>query len=152
MSKSKVAAAGALAVSLLIGLEGYPGKPYFDSAGILTDCYGNTHNVRLGVVRSTAECQALLHSEVGRILTKVARNDVKGEMTVGMLAAVASWMYNVGDGAYATSTLRKRQREGRYIEMCQEMRRWNKITVAGVKVRLPGLDNRREKEVAVCLS
>jgi len=151
MQAAKTKAAAALAASLLVGLEGYGAKPYYDSAGVLTDCFGNTHNVALGKVRTRAECERLLHSEAGRIAVKIAK-DAPDAMTMNALAALVSWAYNVGDGAYMESTLRRRMMAGNFVQMCEEMRRWNKITVKGKKVVLPGLNNRREKEVRLCLT
>lgn len=149
----KITGAAAIAAGLLVGLEGYEAKPYLDSAGVLTDCYGNTKNVSRQIIRTKAECQELLQGEAGRIATFIARDDQAHSQRISMnaLAAMISWTYNVGDGAYRQSTARKYMLAGNYEAMCREMYRWNKITVAGVKITLPGLNNRRAVEVALCL-
>lgn len=144
-----LAAAVAAAVPLLVTLEGYPGGVYVDVAGILTDCYGNTHNVTRGHTRTQAECEAMLGTEVGRI-GRMLLQDVPGH-NVYTLASGISFVYNIGDGAYRGSTYRKRLKAGKYEEACHQMHRWKYITQRGKKVESKGLVNRRNEEVALCL-
>ncbi|WP_167670803.1 lysozyme [Allopusillimonas ginsengisoli] len=144
-------AAAAIAISLLAGLEGYTGGPYLDSAGILTDCFGNTKNVRRDHIRSLDECKALLNGEALRIGDKVLTLTEK-PVSTPTLASYISFTYNVGDAAFRGSTLLKLHNQGRYREACEQMRRWVYVTVAGRKVKLRGLENRREAEVKLCLS
>lgn len=145
------AAGAALAAGTLVALEGYTGGAYLDSAGVLTDCYGNTKNVRRDQVRSPAECQALLNGEALRIGSYVLALTT-APVSTQTLASYISFAYNVGDGAFRGSTLLRLHNQGRYREACEQMRRWVYVTVAGVKVKLQGLANRRDKEVALCLS
>lgn len=152
MNNKALAAAGAgLAASLLIGLEGYTGGPYFDSANVLTDCFGNTKNVRRDLVRSRAQCEALLNGEALRIGDKILTLTTK-PVSAPTLASYISFAYNVGDTAFRNSTLLKLHNQGRYREACEQMRRWVYITIMGAKLKLQGLVNRRDKEVALCLS
>ena len=144
-------AAAALAASTLVGLEGYTGGPYLDSAGVLTDCYGNTKNVRRDLVRTQAQCQALLDGEALRIGNHILTLTTK-PISTNTLASYISFTYNVGDTAFKTSTLLKLHNQGRYREACEQMYRWVYVTVLGVKIKLPGLVNRRDKEVSLCLS
>lgn len=149
-----LAAAVAASVALLVGLEGYPGKPYYDVAGILTDCYGNTKNVSPNRIRSDLECRELLEGEALRI-GEFVYADVPAEHRIpkNTLAAVISWTYNVGDGAYRGSTLRQYLRRGDWAAACHQMSRWVYITEprSGAKVVSKGLQNRRAHEVQVCL-
>lgn len=142
----------ALAVPLLAQLEGYSPKPYYDVANVLTDCYGNTKQVRTDHIRSKAECQALLSSEAGRV-GMMLLNDPGINWDVPLLASGISFVYNVGDGAYRGSTYRQRLKQGRYYEACTvEMPKWKYITKRGRKVVSNGLVNRRAKETSVCLA
>lgn len=151
-----LAAAAALAGGTLIALEGLPlddkgyAAPYLDVAGVLTDCYGNTKNVRLGHRRTIAECEVLLQDEtyrIGRFIIKDNHN-----VSPATLAAIISWTYNVGDGAYRSSTLRKKFISGDLVGACNEMNRWVYITdpKTKLKVKSKGLENRRKQEVALC--
>lgn len=148
---TKAGAAAALAVSMLMGLEGYTGGPYLDSAGVLTDCYGNTKDVRRDHIRSQGECKALLNGEAVRIGDKILTLTTK-PVSTPTLASYISFAYNVGDSAFRGSTLLKLHNQGRYREACEQMRRWIYITILGVKIALPGLVNRRDAEAKLCLS
>lgn len=149
--KAGAGAAAALAASLLVGLEGYTGGPYLDSANVLTDCYGNTKDVRRDFVRSQAQCQALLNGEALRIGNYILSLTNK-PVSTNTLASYISFTYNVGDTAFRNSTLLRLHNQGRYREACEQMRRWVYVTVMGAKLRLQGLINRRDKEVKLCLS
>jgi lysozyme len=59
--------------------------------------------------------------------------------------ALCSFIFNVGRGAFAASTLRKRLLAGHFDAVPRELRRWTK---AGGKT-VPGLVNRREAEIRV---
>ncbi len=60
--------------------------------------------------------------------------------------SLVSFTYNLGSGSLSSSTLRKVLNEGKYNEVPAQIRRWNKGTVNGEKVVLPGLERRREAE------
>lgn len=139
-----------VATSTLVALEGYSDKPYLDSAGILTECYGNTHGVRRDVVKSQEECTAILETEVGRIGLMLIKD--QPNHSVNTLASGISFVYNIGDGAYRSSTYRKKLLQEDYYGACMEMNKWVYITKNGKKVKLQGLVNRRNKEVELCLS
>ncbi len=66
----------------------------------------------------------------------------------GVRVALASFVYNVGPGAYGGSTLLRKLRAGDLIGACNQLSRW---VYAGGK-RLRGLERRREAERKICLS
>lgn len=150
--KATAVLVGSLGIStgLLVSLEGYSPKPYVDVAGILTDCYGNTHNVSRQYIRTKEECNQLLHNEASRIgqmlLKDQPNHDIKS------LASGISFVYNIGDGAYRSSTYRKKLLVEDWVGACNEMYRWVYITKGGKKVKSKGLENRRKKEVELCLT
>lgn len=146
---SKVGVAALAAATLLVVLEGYVGKPYKDVADVITDCFGNTKQVSMGKIRTLEECKALLNDESYRIAEFIDKD--LPDITPNQLAAITSFTYNVGDGAYRGSTLRKKFKAGEYTQGCYEMQKWVYITKAGEKVLSPGLKKRRDKEVALCL-
>lgn len=61
---------------------------------------------------------------------------------VNRIAAVLSWIYNLGEGNYSKSTFRKRIDSKDWLKAAQECKRWNK---AGGVV-LNGLTTRRKFE------
>lgn len=150
IKKGLLTASLAVAVPLLATLEGYSPKPYYDIAGVLTDCYGNTKQVSHSNVRTVAQCEALLHTESGRIGKRLL-DDKDIPWDVPLLASGISFVYNIGDGAYLSSTYRKYLKAGKFYDACHQMYRWVYVTQGGRKVKSRGLHNRRDKEVSVCL-
>ena len=63
--------------------------------------------------------------------------------------ALVSFTYNVGIGAFQSSTLRKKLNSRKFDEAAQEFGKWVKGTVNGVKITLEGLVNRRRDERAL---
>lgn len=150
VKKTLLTSAVLLSVGLLVDLEGYESKPYYDVAGILTECYGNTKGVNINKPKTLEQCTILLNEESSRIGLMLL-NDVPYH-NVGTLASGISFVYNIGDGAYRSSTYRKKLKEGKLVEACNEMYKWVYVTQSGKKVKSKGLQNRRAKEVEVCLS
>lgn len=70
------------------------------------------------------------------------------EPNVNQLAAMASFAYNVGIGAFKKSTLLKKHNAGDFVGAANEFKRWSK---AGGEVRA-GLTRRRAAEAALYLT
>lgn len=149
VKKTLLTSAVALSVGVLVEFEGYVPKPYYDVAGILTECYGNTHGVDKNKPKTLEQCKALLDKEALRIGTMLI-NDTDVH-TASSLASGISFVYNVGDGAYRGSTYRKKLKQNDLVGACNEMQKWVYVTKNGQKVKVQGLVNRREKEVKLCL-
>ena len=62
------------------------------------------------------------------------------------LVALASWTFNLGEGNLSSSTMLKRIRVLDWDAAANEMLRWDKATVGGRTVALPGLTKRRKTE------
>ena len=61
-------------------------------------------------------------------------------------AAIYSFVYNVGPGAFSRSSMLRKLNSGDIAGACEEMKRW---TFAGGR-QWQGLINRREAESEVC--
>ncbi len=75
-------------------------------------------------------------------------NLVKVELKQCQFDALVSFSFNVGIGAFSTSTLLKKLNQKAYGEAANQFLRWNK---AGGKI-LAGLTRRREAEKSLFLS
>lgn len=146
-------AAVAVAAPMGAWFEGVLPVGYADPVGIPTDCIGETVGARIGVQRFTFdEC-------VQRYSVRLARNWDNGlsrcihrDVSVPQGAALVSWADNVGIGAACSSTLVRLLNAGASpAQWCEQLLRWNKATLAGVRIVLPGLDKRRQAERAMCL-
>jgi GH24 family phage-related lysozyme (muramidase) len=72
-----------------------------------------------------------------------------------VLAAFSDAVFNMGSKIACdrkNSTAARLLAQGRIPEACEQLPRWNKASVAGVMVELPGLTNRRLKERELCLA
>lgn len=137
----------AAAIGLVAAWEGRSLVAYVDPVGIPTICDGYTHGVKLGDVVTPDKCDALTEQEVRKALAVVDRS-VPQPLPDGARVALASFVYNVGPGAYGSSTLLRKLRAGDLTGACNQLLRW---VYAGDK-KLRGLELRREAERKICLS
>lgn len=143
--KSLLAGSMAMAVSVVGYFEGRQLVGYVDPVGIPTVCYGHTATAVVGQARSAAECEALLQQDLGIALVAVDRH--LPDLPPATRAALGSFVYNVGAGAFQSSTLLRKAKAGDLVGACNELSRW---VYAGGRV-LPGLVRRREAERELCL-
>ena len=135
------------AVELVKGFEGFSGKAYICPAGVPTIGYGHTGNVHPNDTITQTEATALLERDLQRFQDGV-KKAVKVPLNDNQLAALTSFAYNVGLGAFGTSTLLKQLNEGHYDLAADQFLRWTK----GGGKELPGLVTRRAAERAVFLT
>lgn len=148
MDKGKIAAGVvSAAIALVAAWEGRSLMAYADPVGIPTICEGYTHGVKLGDVATPARCDELTRQEVVKALS-VVEGSTPQALPDGVRVALASFVYNVGPGAYAGSTLVKKLRAGDLAGACRELPRW--VYAGGTKLR--GLERRRAAEMQICLS
>lgn len=146
------AAALALTPKLLGDVEGTVYTPYIDIAGIPTVCEGITgSDVVLGKKYTRQECDALLYNHIA-----VAKSAVDGAVKVKipdtMRASLYSFTYNVGGGAFRSSTMLKLINQGKLKQACDQLFVWEKFTDPKTKkkVHSKGLHNRRLVEYGYC--
>jgi len=141
------ASALSLATAVVSHYEGYRSTAYRDPVGIPTICYGHTGSVEMGQTLSQAQCRALLAGDLGDAFDTVDQR-VTVDLPPRRRAALASFVYNVGDGAFARSTLLRRLNAGDVRGACHELSRW--VYANGRK--LAGLVKRRATELKLCLA
>ncbi len=150
----RTAAAAAIAIAIAAPAEGLRRYAYYDPPGILTVCMGHTGpDVVRGKQYSIAECNQFMSDDMRKAIAFVDRC-VPG-LPVNVLAAFGDAVFNIGPKVVCdlkASTAARLLKVGRIAEACQQLPRWNRATVAGVSVELPGLTKRRGVEMSVCLS
>lgn len=121
--------------------EGLCLTSYKDSAGVWTIGYGHTHGVKSGQKITEKQADCLLR---GDLLT--AENYVNGlqlKLTQGQFDALTDFVYNLGAGNLAGSTLLAKIRAQAPTEEIQaQFRRW----VYAGNIKLSGLIKRRDWE------
>lgn len=158
--KNKVVAASfaaALAASAaFIGPEeGLKFKAYQDVGKVWTVCYGHTGT---DVVRNKyytqAACDALLKSDIWIAMQGVLRN-TSVQLPEPVLVSFTSFVFNVGEGKFKTSTARSLLNEGKFAEACHQLPRWKFAGGYDCSIRdnnCYGVYSRRLKEEAYCMA
>lgn len=148
----RIGAATAIATAIAIPAEGLRQYAYYDPPGILTVCYGSTTDVQKGKKYSLEECKARLDADMLKAVQTVDKC-VPG-LPENVLAAFGDAVYNMGPTIACDrnkSTAARYLWQGKLIDACNQLPRWNKARVAGVMVELPGLTKRRSVEKETCL-
>ena len=134
-------------IELVKRFEGYSGKAYKCPAGVLTIGYGTTRYpdgsaVKAGDTCTKEQAAEWLAHDLAKALVDVSMFCCR-PLTENQTAALTSFIYNVGRGAFMRSTLRKRINAGDLDDVPYQLSRWNR---AGGKV-LRGLILRRAAEI-----
>lgn len=151
----KRAIALSIATALAIPAEGLRQYAYYDPPGILTVCYGTTTDVIKGKKYTIEECKASLDRDMLAALDAV--DICKGtnkELPVKTWAALGDAVYNLGPKIVCntkSSTLARKLQAGDLLGACNELPKWDKASVGGIMVALPGLTKRRATEKDLCI-
>lgn len=117
------------------------GQPWTIWWGMTYDEYGT--RVRPGDVWSHDKAIAVKQKVLDKFLVGLLGLSPKlGQENPYKIAAVLSWVYNIGLGSYRVSTFKKRVDAGNWEGACEECVKWNK---AQGRI-LAGLTKRRLKE------
>lgn len=142
------------ALSLIKEFEGLRLEAYRDPVGIPTIGFGtirypNGNRVKMGDRITQGEAEAYLLDHIEDSVVPVLDSKIKVPVTSPQYNALVSFVYNVGSGAFSSSTLLRKLNAGaEAFEVASELLRWNK---ADGKV-LNGLVRRREAERKLFLS
>ena len=132
-----------LAISLIAKWEGFSATPYKCPGGYQTIGYGFSDPVIVAkgvITRKDADY------ELGKIVRKdlaLLRKHVSG-LTPKQEAASVSLMYNIGRGAFTSSTFLKKLKAKDFVAARDEIKKWNH---SNGRV-LEGLTKRRNAEAA----
>lgn len=135
-------------IKLIKESEGCKLTSYKCPAGIWTIGYGQTKGIKEGMVWTQNQADEDLVKTALEVLNRAIKySPILTTVNMEKQAAIADFIYNLGVGNYATSTLKKKVDVGDWVSAASEIKRWDK---AAGKV-LKGLTVRREKEAALLL-
>jgi lysozyme len=117
-------------------------------AGKWTCGFGATKGVRSGV-KWTKEYSEMRLIEDLEEHGKIVKKYVNVPLTQSQYDALTSFVFNLGGGAFRSSTLLTRLNSGKYDECPEQIMRWNKARVDGKLTPLRGLTRRRTAEAAI---
>lgn len=134
-----------LAAGMVVTHEGWLTRTYKDPVGISTACAGVTEGVVAGKTYTPDQCIEMTAAAMVKHGAAIDRC-ITVEIPVESRAAFTSFAYNVGVGAFCSSTMARKLNAGDLRGACAELSRW---TWAGGR-QLPGLVKRRAAERAYC--
>lgn len=153
MNANAIKLAAVLATAIAVPAEGIRQYAYYDPPGILTVCRGHTGpDVVKGKKYSLEECDKFMSDDMRKALEVVERC-VPG-LPVETLAAFGDAVFNLGPKIVCSttqSTAARYLRAGKLRAACEQLPRWDKASVMGSLVTLPGLTKRRAAERELCL-
>jgi len=135
-------------IKLIKESEGCKLTSYKCPAGIWTIGYGQTKGIKEGMVWTQNQADEDLVKTALEVLNRAIKySPILASVNMEKQAAIADFIYNLGAGNYANSTLKKKVDVGDWVSAASEIKRWDK---AAGKV-LKGLTVRRAKEAALLL-
>ncbi|WP_312417730.1 glycoside hydrolase family protein [Comamonas sp.] len=131
------------------------GTPYVDKLGKgqpLTVCNGITGRaVAAGRYYTPADCYTLERSRyLAAERTAMGMFRLWTTYTPLQQAVFIDFIHNKGEGALYASTLLRKANAGDVVGACRENPRWNRGTVNGLSVVLPGLQARGDANGEIC--
>lgn len=111
--------------------EGLSLSSYYDSAKVLTICYGETKNVKLGETRTQEQCDKQLKKSLleHAVVLENVPNATPDVVALGSL----DMAYNVGVYAFNNSAVKRFVLSGDYEKAGKAVLQWRYITRKGVK-------------------
>jgi GH24 family phage-related lysozyme (muramidase) len=109
--------------------------------------YGHTKTAQKGMVITEERAEELLRQDVAWVEAAIAKL-VKVKLTQNQYDALASLIFNIGEGAFARSSVLRELNEGNYQDAANAFMMWNKqrSKTTGKMNVLKGLTKRREEE------
>jgi lysozyme len=146
-----------VAITIVGGFEGFSSKPYVDTVGTghpETWCYGETAAdgppPPYSKVFTKEECQTALGKDLLKYdayIQKCTKPEVYAALPPHRHAALVSFVYNLGPGAYCNGSVSKDLNKGDVTGACVAMLAYDH---ANGRV-LAGLTRRRQEEEALCM-
>jgi lysozyme len=135
------------ALDMLKEFEGLRLKAYEDAAGVWTIGYGHTRGVKEGQVITEGTAEQLLLQDL-EVCEEAILRHVTAPLRQCEHEALVSLIFNIGAGAFATSTMLAKLNDRDKFGAALQFTRWNKVTVKGKKQVLDGQTARRTRELA----
>ena len=138
------------AEDLVMQFEGCKLTAYLDTGGVPTIGYGHTGpEVHAGLVWTKIEANIELVHDLHCAQTLLLSYSPSVASLLGPLAALTDFVFNLGIGAYRSSTLCRDVNAGNWSSAKQQILLWDHGRVNGSEVVLLDLTRRRKAECAL---
>lgn len=138
-------------IDLIKEEEGLRLEAYQDQGGVWTIGYGHTGpDVHKGCVITEQQAEELLRGDLADAEQSVNKL-VSVPLNDNQFASLVSFVFNIGEVHFKTSTLLQVLNQDYYNSVPSEMRRWKFIQDQATKKYMasPGMEKRREREIAL---
>lgn len=138
--------------------EGLVLKSHWDRYAKIWDiCYGETKGITSGMVKTKAECEAMLKRRVYTDYYLPLTKRIKGftDFPISVQATMVSGAYNFGVSGMVNSTAARLAKAGKFRAACEAQTAWNKAggrVVRGLVLRREMGDKQRLGEAELCVS
>lgn len=134
--------------------EGLKLEAYVCPAGVPTIGWGHTAGVKIGDKINEAQAEGYFQQDLQKRAINPVERLVKTQLNENQMNALVSFVFNIGEGNFAESSLLRMINNGRFSFelMASEFLKWNKGRVNGALVVLPGLNPRRVEESKLFLA
>lgn len=155
-------------IGTVLGLQSFEGRGPTDSKGnskaytervagnqVVTVCYGHTRTAVMGMTYTEAQCDLLLMKDLVQVYAPLVRKYVKVPLSQGEFNALVDFVYNVGEGNFAASTLLKLINAGQYDLAALEFRKWSFVNGKDCNIKANkcgGIPKRRQWEYELFVS
>ncbi|HXC53693.1 MAG TPA: lysozyme [Rhizomicrobium sp.] len=146
-----------LCMPIIKQFEGFRAAPYKDSAGIPTIGYGTIlypGGAKVTMADATiteAIATGFLSGQMSQKSAAIAPL-LQKPASLHQAAAMLSLTYNIGTGAFQSSTVLRQFNAGNLAAAADAFLMWDKATVDGKHVVVEGLHNRRVQERTIFLT
>lgn len=131
--------------------EGKRLTAYRDQKGVPTIGYGHTHGVKMGDVITDNQATLFLLQDL-QDAENAINSHVNVTLTQNQFDALTSFVFNIGEPHFFTSTLLKVLNQKQYLTAANEFLKWDKIHIDGRLIEDHGLKLRRELESQLFVS
>ena len=131
--------------------EGLRLNAYLCPANKWTIGYGWTIGVKKGDVWTKEKAEQMLAEGLKQFEIEVSNAIGAAFTSQNQFDAMVSLAYNIGPANFRKSSVLREHKAANFVVAANSFLKWNKATVNGELVVLPGLDRRREAERALYL-
>lgn len=139
-------------IDLIKSFESCALTAYRDVKGIWTIGYGHIAGVTRGMQITQGQADQFLRADLSSAEGAVNHGVGPAPTTPNQFAAMVSLCFNIGNGAFAGSTVLRDHRAGNHQGAADAFLMWNKATINGVLQPVAGLTRRRTAEKALYLT
>jgi lysozyme len=134
-------------LKLVEACEGFRATAYQDGSGVWTIAYGHTQGVQEGDRCNLAQAAVWLAQDLAYAEAAI-RQQIAVPLSQRQFDALVSFVFNIGQVAFANSTLRRKLNAADYQGAADELPRWVHNATGAIE---PGLVTRRALERALFL-